>query len=134
VYSGLSALLFRDPFVSWLDAHIGDGPRGIALKTFLDVCVAVPLVDIPCFYLATVGPRLGCGTAWRQLREEWGPSVVSGLALWLPVMAFSFALCPRHLIVPFMYLVNMLWYYHLSRRSQPKGTAAPRLAPDKAAQ
>jgi hypothetical protein len=124
-YTGASALVFWDPLVSWLDAHFsGTSFKAVAAKTLLDVCVAVPLVDIPCFYLSTVGPRLGCAAAVSQLREGYVASVVAGLALWLPTMAFTFALCPRHLILPFMYWVNMLWYFQLSRRAQPKSSVA----------
>lgn len=101
-----------------MDGFFGEkGTRSVSLKVAMDIFVAIPLVDIPAFYICTVGPRVGLRVAIQRLKDDYYSAVVHGTILWLPVNFFVLAICPRHLRVPVFYAVDTLWAFCLSYRS-----------------
>jgi hypothetical protein len=117
-YCGVAAFYFWQPFVVWLDDHFGEtGFNALMLKVLVDNGIALPFIDIPAFYLFTVVPRIGITEAFAKFKMDWRDSVFQGWILWIPANTLIFGLLPQHLRVPVIYVVDTVWAFDLSHKS-----------------
>ena len=120
-YCATMAILFWHPFFNWMDRSFGEAGLGSVLcKVVCDNLLALPLVDVPAFYICTIAPRTGLFNAIERLREDYRNIILAGWMLWIPASMFVFAFCPSHLRVPFIFLVDTIWACDLSLKSNTK--------------
>ncbi len=120
-YCATMAMIFWHPFFNWMDNHFGEaGALSVFCKVLMDNVVALPLVDVPAFYIFTIAPRTGLSNALERLREDYRNIILAGWMLWIPASMFVFAFCPHELRVPFIFLVDTIWACDLSFRSNSK--------------
>jgi protein Mpv17 len=123
-YCATMAIIFWHPLFLWMDQSFGEaGMKSVLCKVLVDNLLALPLVDVPGFYVFTIAPRLGLVNALERLREDYRNIVVAGWMLWIPASMFVFAFCPSHLRVPFIFLVDTFLAADLSFRSNNKEPA-----------
>ena len=66
-----------------MDRRFGFGTRAVLIKVFIDNFIGLPFIDLPSFYLCTLGPRVGLSEAAHRLRVDWWPSMQMGLCAWV---------------------------------------------------
>lgn len=116
-YYASAGVLFWIPFFGHLDSRWPSqklGWRAVVAKTAATNALAMPLFDIPAFHICALGPRIGLEPALEQLRANYGESVVTAWALWIPTMAGVYCVVPTHFQLPAMYCVDCLWSCLLS--------------------
>ena len=130
LYYSVSGVVFYHPLYAWMDRMFGmAGIRAALLKVSIDCGVALPFVELPCFYVCTLSPRQGVEGALLKLREDYWRSLVAGWATWVPCSICVFSLAPPHYRLPIFMFTDGLWAcivsYFANSRSPPAIAGMP---------
>lgn len=106
--------------------------RSVAGATFLDNFVHIPFLYLPLFYMTREVAFGGfhptfATAAIQKWRKNLPEDVVLQAGIFVPAQAFSFAVNPPHLRVPFIVTVGIVWIALLSYlRGDDDGPPPPR--------
>ena len=123
-YYAAAAYAFWHPFFDGLDRRFGcssSSLRALAAKVALTNFVAIPLLDIPGFYVCAIAPRIGLEEALHRLRTDYRQAVFAAWVVWLPATTITCWYLPAHFRLPAMYFVDVLWACTLSLKGNASG-------------